>query len=103
MPLFGLRTLAAALLGLTGCSTLGGDAEPGPRRINYDCNYGPRLTITYAGSTAVIESSDGVVTLDRRPSASGFWYQSATHSLRGSGNEISYTMRQMAPRLCQAS
>ena len=85
---------------LTGCATLGlGDAE---RSITYACNYGPNLTITYAGAEARIESEDGMVSLRQRPSAAGFWYESATHSLRGSRQQITYVDRQMAPRQCRA-
>lgn len=86
---------------LVGCATIGGEATE--RRAVYACNYGPDLTITYAGSVARIESADGTVTLRQRRSGSGFWYESATHSLRGSGNEITYKDRQMAPKLCRAT
>ena len=85
---------------LAGCSTIAGDG--GERRVVYACSYGPNLTVLYSRSTARIESADGTVTLDQRPAASGFWYESVTHSLRGSGNEISYKDRQMAPRQCRA-
>lgn len=86
---------------LAGCSTFAGDASE--RRVVYTCNYGPNLTVVYAGSVARIESADGTVTLRQRPSGSGFWYESVTHSLRGKGDEVTYVDRQMAPRLCHAS
>lgn len=92
--------LIAASVVLAGCSTIAGDGAE--RRVVYACNYGPNLTVVYSRSTARIESADGTVTLEQRPAASGFWYESATHSLRGSGNEISYKDRQMAPRQCRA-
>lgn len=85
---------------LAGCSTFAGNASE--RRVIYACNYGPNLTVAYARSYARIESSDGTVTLRQRPSRSGFWYESATHSLKGSGDEITYIDRQMAPKLCRA-
>lgn len=91
--------IASAIL--AGCSTIAGDASE--RRVVYECNYGPNLTVTYAQSVARIESVDGTVTLRQRPSSSGFWYESGTHSLRGSGDEITYVDRQMAPRLCRAT
>ena len=86
---------------LSGCSTVAGDASE--RRVVYACNYGPNLTVVYAQSVARIESAEGTVTLRRRASDSGFWYESATHSLRGSGDEITYKDRQMAPRQCHAT
>jgi membrane-bound inhibitor of C-type lysozyme len=84
---------------LAGCATITGKATE--RRVVYACNYGPNLTVTYAPSVARIQSADGTVTLRQRSSASGFWYESATHSLRGSDREITYKDRQMAPRLCR--
>lgn len=100
----GLEIRAALLIATTavvgGCATVAGrDAE---RRVEYACNYGPNLTVIYAHSEARIESADGAVTLRQRPAASGFWYESATHSLRGSGDEVTYLDRRMAPRLCRA-
>jgi len=84
---------------LVGCSTVSGNA---PGRVTYDCNYGPDLSIDYGANVANIESPDGIVTLLQRSSSSGFWYESATHSLRVNGDNITYTDRQMAPRRCHA-
>jgi membrane-bound inhibitor of C-type lysozyme len=86
---------------LAGCATNAGDAPE--RRVTYACNYGPNLTIAYGQSSARIESKDGTVTLRQRPASSGFWYESATHSLRGNGDEITYKDRQMAPKQCHAT
>ncbi len=86
---------------LAGCSTVAGDASE--RHVVYACNYGPNLTVVYAGSVARIESADGTVTLRQRTSGTGFWYESATHSLRGSGDEITYKDRQMALKQCRAT
>ena len=86
---------------LAGCSTIAGDATE--RRVVYACNYGPNLTVAYSQSVASIESEGGTVTLRQRRSGSGFWYESATHSLRGKGDEITYIDRQMAPKQCRAT
>ena len=93
--------LILASAALAGCTTIAG--EPAERRVVYACNYGPSLTVTYGRSEARIESADGTVTLRQRRSASGFWYESATHSLRGKGDEITYKDRQMAPKQCRAT
>ena len=92
--------LIATSVVLAGCATFKGDATQ--RRVTYACNYGPSLTVTYAQATARVESADGTVTLKQRPSGSGFWFESVTHSLRGSGDEITYIDRQMAPKQCHA-
>ena len=86
---------------LAGCSTIVDDASE--RRVVYACNYGPNLTVTYGRAFARIESADGTVTLRQRPSSPGLWYESATHSLQRSNDEIAYKDRQMAPRLCRAT
>ena len=93
--------LIISLSVLAGCATTGGKASE--RHVTYACNSGPNLVITYGPYTASIESSEGTVTLRQRPSSSGFWYESATHSLRVNGNDITYKDRQMAPRQCHAT
>ena len=96
-----LTIASAAAAVLAGCSTITG--HPSERQLVYACNYGPNLTVTYGRSFARIESADGIVTLRQRPSSSGLWYESATHSLRISGDEITYIDRQMAPKRCRAT
>ena len=96
-----LALLVISFAVLAGCATIGRDATE--RHVTYACNYGPNLIITYGPYTASIESSDGTVTLRQRPSSSGFWYESATHSLRVNGDDITYKDRQMAARQCHAT
>lgn len=86
---------------LAGCSTIADDTTE--RRVAYVCNYGPNLTVAYARAEARIESADGTVTLRQQPSGSGSLYESGTHSLRVSGDEITYIDRKMAPRRCRAT
>jgi membrane-bound inhibitor of C-type lysozyme len=93
--------LIISLSVLAGCATTGGNAAE--RHVTYACNYGPNLVISYGPRTARIESSDGTVTLRQWPSSSGSWYESATHSLRVNGDDITYKDRQMAPRQCHAT
>ena len=93
--------LIVALAVATGCSTIAGDSSE--RRVVYACNYGSNLTVVYSGSVARIESAEGTVTLRQRRSGPGIWYESATHSLRVEGDEITYRDRQMAPRQCRAT
>lgn len=92
---------SAASAIVAGCATIAGGASE--RQVVYACNYGPNLTVIYGRTFARIESADGTVTLQQRPSTSDGWYQSATHSLRVSGNEITYIDRQMAPKQCRAT
>lgn len=86
------------LLALAACATTG---EPA-RTVSYRCDRGPALTIEYKGDTARIISADGRgVTMPQRETGSGFWYQSATHSIRGKGDELTYTIGRMAPMNCR--
>lgn len=74
------------------------------RRVTYTCDRGPGVTVVYAGDSARIESADGgSVTLAQRPAGSGSWYESPTHSIRGKGDEITYTVGRMVPMTCRAS
>jgi len=86
---------------LAGCTTTPPSATE--RRVEYVCNYGPNLTVTYAHGMARIDGPNETVTLRQRPSSSGFRFESATHSLQGVGDHITYKDRQMAPKTCQAS
>lgn len=83
-----------------GCSTISSKA---PGRVAYARNYGPDLSIDYGSYVANIESPEVIVTRRQRSSSSEFWYESATHSLRVNGDNITYKDRQMAPRQCHAT
>ena len=95
--------LPIVAVSLTGCAMVSGEPHSGERRVDYICNYGSDLAIIFEGNAAHIESKDGTVTLQQRPSASGFWYESATHSLKGNLARVTYKDRQMAPRECRAA
>lgn len=76
-------------------------AVPGLRgRTTYDCD-GVALTVVYEGDEAALTWSGGHDELDRHESASGFWYSSSTNTLRGRGNNLTWTQEGRQPRLCQ--
>lgn len=88
-----------ALLTLAACATTTGERA---RTVTYRCDRGPDLTIEYRGDTARIVSVDGRgVVMQQRETGSGFWYGNATHSIRGKGDELSYTIGRMAPMICR--
>lgn len=94
--------LTAALT--AGCMSMDDGGGAMERRVSYSCDRGPGVMVVYTGDSARIESADGQsVTLTQRPAGSGFWYESATHSIRGKGDEITYTVGRMAPMTCTAS
>lgn len=97
--MFGRLLPSLGLFALAACATTG---EAG-RTVSYTCDRGPVLTIEYKGDTARIVSPDGRgVVMPQRETGSGFWYQSATHGIRGKGDELSYTIGRMAPMTCRA-
>ena len=91
-----IPSAAAAIL--IGCTTISHE----PRQVTYSCGHDPGLTVVFQGEEARIISPDGVaIKLQRRPSSSGFWYESPTHSIRGEGQSLTYTIGRMVPIQCQ--
>lgn len=94
-----MKMMAAAVL----AATLAGCATIGPvRQVSYVCDGGSALKVLYTGETARVMSTAGSpIVLKQRETASGFWYESPTHSLRGKGEEVTYTVGRMAPMKCR--
>ncbi len=103
-----MKTIVPALAAmlLAGCATTKPPTTPpqDERRVTYGCDRGPDLTVVYTEGQASIIGSDGsaAVVLPQRPSASGFWYETPTHSIRGKGDEVTYTVGRMVPMSCKA-
>ncbi|MEW5683541.1 MAG: MliC family protein [Pseudomonadota bacterium] len=94
-----LILILSAAAGLAGCASMKAEG----RKVTYVCDRGPGLTVVYSEGLARIEAADGAsITLQQRPSASGTWYESPTHSLRGKGDEVTYTIGRMVPMQCKA-
>lgn len=90
-----LVPLAGALL--AGC--MGG---PGERRARYSCDGGRQVSVIFSGGVArVFDGGGPPVVLDRRRARNGFWYESATHSIRGNGRMMTYTIGRMVPMRCR--
>ncbi len=91
-------------MGLAACATSpGGGGAPGENRVTYACEGGPDLTVIYAENVARVVQPDGsLLDLPQQVSGSGVAYGTATHSIRGKGNELTYTVGRMVPRQCRA-
>lgn len=89
---------AGALLLLTACET-----TPDRGRLTYQCERGGRITVIFQGERARLITPDGgAVELRRRRSRTGFWFESPTHSIRGRGNALTYSVGRMMPVRCTA-
>ncbi|WP_129791337.1 hypothetical protein [Sphingosinicella sp. CPCC 101087] len=89
---------AAGALLAAGCAT-----APKTGRVTYVCERGPRLTVIFEGGRARLITPGGPpVELQRRRALTGFWYESSTHSIRGRGQALTYTVGRMTPMRCRA-
>jgi membrane-bound inhibitor of C-type lysozyme len=95
-----------ALLTITVLGALSGCATPRPTselRVVYACDRGADLVIVYVDGVARIETGDGPpLILPQQRSGSGFAYGNATHTLRGKGEDLTYTIGRMVPLQCRA-
>ena len=93
-----------AALTLAACATAPGDSGgTAERRVIYQCDRGDEIVVVFAGDVARIESETGPpIVMQRRQSASGFWFESGTHSIRGTEDQITYTIGRMVPMACTA-
>ena len=94
MKLCAAAMLAACLAGCVG----NGPPTAGGRRVTYSCERGPGMTVIYSAGMARIEGGNGqTLILQRKESNNGFWYESASHRLRGKGNQVLFA-RAWGPR-----
>ena len=90
--------LTAATM-LAGCLSSGG---PQTRRVDYICDGGRRVTVVFQPQTArIISPGQAPVEMQRRRTNNGFWFASATHSVRGNGRAMTLTEGFAAPVRCR--
>lgn len=109
LPTAHLRFVLLGSALLAGCAAASGGgpqaAQSAPteeRRVVFDCDRGDPVAITFAGDVARIEADGPPIILRQQPAASGFLYESATHAIRGKGDDLTYTIGRMAPLNCRA-
>ncbi|WP_114952067.1 hypothetical protein [Sphingosinicella terrae] len=95
---------AAAVLACAGALVLAAcETVPQRGRVTFQCERSGRITVIFQGERARLITPDGgFVELRRRRSRTGFWFESPTHSIRGRGNALSYTVGRMMPVRCTA-
>jgi hypothetical protein len=86
-----LYTSAVLAVCLAGCVANNAPPTVGGRRVTYACDKGTPITVVYNGNVARVERGSGEMDiLPRHASDNGFWYESPSHRLRGTGNQIWY-------------
>lgn len=72
------------------------------RTVRFACDGGPPITVIFEGNSATVTPEGGEpVTLPQAPSGSGFLYMTPQHSLRGKGDEVTWTIGRMVPMQCK--
>jgi len=65
---------------------------PAGRLVQFNCNGGERLAITFDGRSARVETSRGAsVVMQEQPVGSGFSYASKDQGIRGKGGDLTWT------------
>lgn len=71
--------------------------------VVYQCEDAVRLSVRFEAEKALVSLPDGaVLSLPQQPAASGFWYSSGLHELRGKGDEAQWTVGRRVPMACRA-
>jgi len=96
-------SLAAAGLAVSTFATVA-EAAKKPIKAKYYCNRGQSLKVVFQGSKATVTPKWGgrTVTLPQGMSADGFYYVKGKYSLRGRGDDATWTMGQSKPFTCHA-
>lgn len=74
------------------------------RKADFVCDGGQRLSVTFDAKAAhLVDRSGRRAVLTQQPAASGIWYESAGESLRGKGQEVTWSRPGQAPLVCRSS
>lgn len=76
-------------------------ARPAPINATYTCDKGQVLQVVFDGDKAIVTTKTGrPMTLKQATTADGFKYKDATHSLRGKGDNATWTKAGYKPVNC---
>ena len=90
--------ISSATLLLAACATSG--ATPS---VTYACDDGGTLRVRFEPEAARVTLADGTeLRLPQQRAASGIWYATPQHELRGKGNDATWTVGRRAPAQCRA-
>lgn len=98
-PMLVIALSTASLLG-AACTTTPPSTA---RTVNFACDRGPALTVMFENGRATVTPEGGEpIVLPQAPAGSGFLYMTPQHSLRGKGDDVTWTVGRMAPIQCKA-
>lgn len=70
---------------------------------NYVCEDGSKFTVRFEPEAAIVTLENGTeLNLPQQRAASGMWYSSGTHELRGKGDEATWGIGRRVPTQCKA-
>src|SRR4051812_19480394 len=74
-----------------------------PIKAKYVCNKGQSLKVVFQGSKAIVTPKGGeTITLRQGMAADGFLYSKGRYSLRGRGDDATWTTGRRKPLACHA-
>ncbi|MFZ4285898.1 MliC family protein [Variovorax sp. HJSM1_2] len=83
---------------LAACAT----PPTSPATVRYVCDDGSVLRVQFEADAALVSLPDGnVMRLPQQPAASGTWYATPQYTLRGKGDEASWTVGRRTPLACR--
>lgn len=86
---------------LTACSLWSGPAAP--PQVAYDCDDGSSLVVQFAPDTALVKTQIGeTFRLAQQPAASGIWYAADGNTLRGKGEQATWSTPGGAEKTCRS-
>jgi membrane-bound inhibitor of C-type lysozyme len=98
MKTFGLSLVIASL----SSAALAAQADA-PITAHYTCAGGPSLDVVFGDGKATVTPEGGEpIPLTQAVTADGFEYKDATHSLRGRGDDATWTVAGAEPLNCTA-
>ncbi len=89
--------LISSAVALAACAT--SDATP---TVTYACDDGGTLRVRFEPDAARVTLADGTeLRLPQQRVASGLWYATPQHELRGKGDDATWTVGRRAPAQCR--
>lgn len=83
---------------LAACADPTGGLAP----VRYTCDDGSALRVQFEADAALVTLPDGnALRLPQQPAASGIWYATPQYTLRGKGDEATWTIGRRTPLACR--